>query len=167
MDDAFGLIIALVLLALLVGGIILPIVALVVSIRTRNQLNQSLSRLQSSSPLAPAESQSVWHIVQELTARVARLEAALGQRPPVAPAPETLRPEAQDRPEPIPSPPAAAAPSQIVQPAPPGQTPPPVQPPMFSAAAPARTINAQELESIIGRRWLGWAAVALILFGTA
>src|SRR6185437_6123386 len=54
-----------------------------------------------------------------------------------------------------------------VQPAPPGQTPPPVQPPMFSAAAPARTINAQELESIIGRRWLGWAAVALILFGTA
>ena len=166
MDDAFGLIIALVLLALLVGGIILPIVALVVSIRTRNQLNQSLSRLQSSSPLPPAESGNLWHIVQELTARVARLEAALGQRPPVAPAPERLRPEAQEYREPTPPPPAAAAPSQFVPP-PPVQTPPTVPPPVFSTAAPARTINAQELESIIGRRWLGWAAVALILFATA
>jgi len=40
-------------------------------------------------------------------------------------------------------------------------------PPPFSVTTPARTINVQELESIIGRRWLGWAAVALILFATA
>jgi uncharacterized membrane protein len=39
--------------------------------------------------------------------------------------------------------------------------------PPLSATSAGRTINAQELESIIGRRWLGWAAVALILFAAA
>src|SRR5262249_59128196 len=38
--------------------------------------------------------------------------------------------------------------------------------PSSTTTAP-RTMNAQELESIIGRRWLGWAAVALILLATA
>lgn len=32
---------------------------------------------------------------------------------------------------------------------------------------PARSLNAGQLESVIGRRWVGWAAVALILFATA
>ena len=33
---------------------------------------------------------------------------------------------------------------------------------------PASTsLNAAQLESVIGRRWVGWAAVALILFATA
>jgi uncharacterized membrane protein len=32
---------------------------------------------------------------------------------------------------------------------------------------PVRSINADQIESIIGRRWLGWAAVALILFAAA
>ena len=164
MDDAIGLIIALVLLALLVGGIILPIVALVVSIRTRSKLNQQLSRLQGSPQLTPAESQGLSQIVQELTARVARLEAAVWQQPVVAPPVETLRAEVQERPKPaVPSPPIPTAPppSKAVE-----QTSQPGQPPPFSTT-PARTINAQELESIIGRRWLGWAAVALILFATA
>ena len=71
MDDAIGLIIALVLLALLVGGIILPIVALVVSIRTRNKLNRQLSHL----PASPAESQGLSQMLQELTARVAPNES--------------------------------------------------------------------------------------------
>ena len=166
MDDAIGLIIALVLLALLVGGIILPIVALVVSVRTRNKLNQQLSRLQFSSPLAPAESQGLSQIVQELTARVARLEAAQSQGPSVvavSPPPEAARTEVDARPQPpVSLPPPVAAPPRTFEP-----PPPPIQPPPFSTIRPPRTINAQELESIIGRRWLGWTAVALILFATA
>ena len=163
MDDAIGLIIALVLLALLVGGIILPIVALVVSIRTRSKLNEQLSRLHGSSPLPPAAGQGVSQVLQELTARVARLEAALSQKPVVAPAPEATKPEVEARPQ-APSPPPrspVAPPPLILEPtSQPG--PPPVP-----TVLPSRTINAQELESIIGRRWLGWAAVALILFATA
>lgn len=164
MDDAIGLIIALVLLALLVGGIILPIVALVISVRTRNKLNQQLSSLQASSPLPRAEGQGLSQILQELTARVARLEAALLQRPVVAPPREAATPEVDARPQPASPPlgPPLAAPPFIFEPqSQPGPPPPVPTPP------PARTINARELESIIGRRWLGWAAVALILFATA
>jgi hypothetical protein len=73
MDDAIGLIIALVLLALLVGGIILPIVALVVSIRTRNKLNQQLSRLQGSPQLTPEKPGSFAD-----SSRVDRARHALG-----------------------------------------------------------------------------------------
>jgi len=162
MDDAIGLIIALVLLALLVGGIILPIVALVVSIRTRSKLNQQLSRLQGSPQLTP-ENQGLSQILQELTARVTRLEAALLQsRPVVAPPPETARGEVEGRPRlPTPPPPPIAPPPRTYE------SPAQPDPPPFSVTTPARTINVQELESIIGRRWLGWAAVALILFATA
>ncbi len=162
MDDAIGLIIALVLLALFVGGIILPIVALVVSIRTRNQLNQQLSRLQTSSQLNPAESQGLSQILQDLTARVARLEATISHTPGVAPPPEVAKPEVktQSQPPSPPVPPAAPARRSFERSSPPA-TPP------VATTPPARAINAQELESIIGRRWLGWAAVALILFATA
>lgn len=160
MDDAIGLIIALVLLALLVGGIILPIVALVVSLRTRSTLNQQLSRLQASSPLPPAESQGLSQILQELTARVARLEAAISPKSVIAPPPAAAKPEVE-------APPASTTPP--LAPPPRAFEPPrqPVPPPPFSTISPARTLNAGELESIIGRRWLGWAAVALILFATA
>src|SRR5262245_56368153 len=161
MDDAIGLIIALVLLTLLVGGIILPIVALVVSVRTRNRLNQQLARLQGA-PLAPVESQGLSQILRELTARVARLEAAVSQKPAVAPPSEAAKPEVEARPQP-----ASPRPRQPVD-SPPlsfESQSPPVSP--LPTTKPARTLNAQELESIIGRRWLGWAAVALILFATA
>src|SRR5215813_9519918 len=143
MDDAIGLIIALVLLALLVGGIILPIVALVVSIRTRNKLNQQLSRFQGSSALPPAEGQGFSQILQELTARVSRLEAVLAPKSP------------------SPSPPAEAAKPEEGRPQPPQQLPvaPPARafapPPQAIPSRPSstttapRTINAQELESII------------------
>jgi uncharacterized membrane protein len=163
MDDTFALIIALVLLALLVGGIILPIVALVVSIRTRNKLNQQLSRSQGSPPpLAPSESQGLSQILQELTARVARLESALSQKSTVAPL-EAAKPEVggQSKPTSSPPPPAVPPPRTFK---PPSQ---PVSPSPLPTTKPTRTLNAQELESIIGRRWLGWAAVALILFATA
>src|ERR1041385_1907827 len=163
MDDAIGLIIALVLLALLVGGIILPIVALVVSIRTSNKLNQQLSRPPGSPPaLAPAESPGLSQVLQDLTVRVARLESAVAQRPTVAP-PDAAKPEFETQPKP-----PAPAPPPLVQSAGTFKPPsPPVSPPRLSTTKPTRALNAQELESIIGRRWLGWAAVALILFATA
>src|SRR5689334_5343320 len=163
MDDTFALIIGLVLFALLVGGIILPIVALVVSVRTRNKLNQQLSRSQASPPpLVPSESQGLSQILQELTARVARLELALSQKPIVAPL-EAAKPEVGVQPKPAspPPPPAIPSPSTLK---PPSQS---VSPSPLATAKPTRTLNAEELESIIGRRWLGWAAVALILFATA
>ncbi|HEY3104580.1 MAG TPA: DUF2339 domain-containing protein [Pyrinomonadaceae bacterium] len=164
MDDTLGLIIALLVIALLIGSIVLPIVALVISISTRNKLNQAISRMQSSSPIAPAEAQGLSGIIQQLTARVARLEAGIPVKPPSAPTTETLRPPTEERPQPPTIPSAPAAPPPRIA-SPPASTPP--APPMFSTAAPARTFNAQQIESIIGRRWLGWAAIALILFATA
>jgi uncharacterized membrane protein len=48
-----------------------------------------------------------------------------------------------------------------VKPEPPPPPPPPPPP------RPTPTINAAQLESVIGRRWVGWAAVVVILFATA
>ena len=47
-----------------------------------------------------------------------------------------------------------------LEPNPDSEPPPPV-----TTATPS--LNAAQLESIIGRRWVGWAAIALILFATA
>lgn len=80
--------------------------------------------------------------------RVARLEAALLDRPVAA------EPEPQPRPEPPP-------PEPVVQQQPP--EPPPPQP----TTPPSSTLSAFELESLIGRRGVGWVAIVLILFATA
>ncbi|HEV8587711.1 MAG TPA: DUF2339 domain-containing protein [Pyrinomonadaceae bacterium] len=164
MDDTIGLIIGLLVIALLIGSIVLPIVALVISISTRNKLNQAISRMHSSSPATSAEAQGLSAIVQQLITRVARLEVGIPVKPPSAPTTETRRPPTEERPHPPAVPPTPAAQPPRVA-APPTSTAP--APPMFSTPAPARTINAQQIESIIGRRWLGWAAIALILFATA
>lgn len=162
MDDLLGLVIGLVLLALIVGGIVLPIVSLVVSIRTRTKLNRSISRIESlPSPGASPSPKLLLDALQQLTVRVARLEAAMKIAPPGAsPKPADERP-----PETVTPPPPTA-----VQPAPPiAQLPPTVlpPPPSYAPATTTRTRQAGELESIIGRRWLGWAAIGLILFATA
>lgn len=73
--------------------------------------------------------------------RIAALEAALAGRPVVV--------------EPLPAP----APEPVIQPPPP---PPPPRP-----APPPKSLTAFELESLIGRRGVGWVAVVLILFATA
>jgi len=73
--------------------------------------------------------------------RIAALEAALAGRPVVV--------------EPLPAP----APEPVIQPSPP---PPPPRP-----APPPKSLTAFELESLIGRRGVGWVAVVLILFATA
>ncbi len=76
--------------------------------------------------------------IEQLEARANRLEAALS-----APQPE---PRPQPEPERV--------------------TPPPVEPPP-PPSAPPQSVNAYQLESMIGRRWVGWVAVVLILFATA
>ena len=73
--------------------------------------------------------------------RIAALEAALAGRPVVV--------------EPLPAP----APEPVIQPPPPPPPPRPVPPP--------KSLTAFELESLIGRRGVGWVAVVLILFATA
>ena len=87
MDDLLGLVIGLVLLALFVGGVVLPIIGLVVSIRTRIKLNQTISRLELPPPSgANPTLKLLLDAVQQLTIRVARLEEAMKIRPPSAPA---------------------------------------------------------------------------------
>ncbi len=76
--------------------------------------------------------------------RIGRLEAALLDRPRV------VEPEPEPRPEPPPR-------ESVVQPPPP--EPPPSQP--------TTPFSAFELESLIGRRGVGWVAIVLILFATA
>jgi uncharacterized membrane protein len=76
--------------------------------------------------------------------RLAQLEAALAGRPTVA--------QPQREPRPAPPPPEPVTP------------PPPIPP---EPRPPAPTWSAFDLESIIGRRWIGWIAILLILFATA
>lgn len=159
MDDLLGLVIGLVLLALFVGGVVLPIIGLVVSIRTRIKLNQTISRLELPPPSgANPTLKLLLDAVQQLTIRVARLEEAMKIRPPSAPAKAAEQPPPKTVPHPAPPKPFGAP-----QPPPAAAVPPPFSP----QAPPARIIHAAELESIIGTRWLGWAAIALILFATA
>jgi len=109
--DLLILILVLLLFAALMSVITLPIVALVISVKTRRRLEA--------------------------------LEAALAGRPIVV----------EPKQEPVPPPPP---PEPVIQP-----PPPPRQ------AQPATSLNAFEIESLIGRRGVGWVAVVLILFATA
>ena len=114
MDPLFALLVLL-LLAALFAAFVLPIVALIISVKTRR--------------------------------RIEALEAALAGRPVVV--------EPQPQPRPVP-PLAPIAPDAPAPPPPPRPAPPP-----------ATSLNAFELESLIGRRGVGWVAVFLILFATA
>ncbi|MGZ5481968.1 MAG: DUF2339 domain-containing protein [Pyrinomonadaceae bacterium] len=159
-DDLLGLVIVLFVLALLAVMVVLPIISLIVSVRTRNKLNQTISRLESLPSSSGATTpKSLQDVVQQLTVRVARLEAetTISASPP--------RP-ADERPTETVTPPPPT-PAQL--PTPTAQAPPPIAPPpaSYAPASTARTIHAADVESIIGRRWLGWAAIALILFAAA
>src|SRR6185369_2994676 len=112
MDQLFVLLVLL-LLASLMAAIVLPIVTLVFSIKTRRRLEA--------------------------------LEAALAGRPVVV----------EPKPEPTTAPPPPPEPVL--------QSPPP--PPRVSRQT--TSLNAFEIESLIGRRGVGWVAVVLILFATA
>jgi len=132
MDDAVVLVFMLMVIVVIGCVIALPIVALVISIRTRNRLAARISRLEATlSPPGVGQFQ----------------KPAPGIVPPVkAPPPVPERPESQ--------PPGPAT------------QPPPVTP-VPQPLSPVRPIDAERIESIIGRRWLGWAAVGVILFAAA
>src|SRR6185436_7475600 len=91
--------------------------------------------------------------ISQIDARLDRIEATLAAHSifPATPATADPQPRAQPPPTPAPEPETATAP--------PGP-PPPVTP-----SQPA--LNAYQLESVIGRRWIGWIAISLILFATA
>src|SRR6266550_8221363 len=104
-DSALALIFGLLVLAALVAMLVLPIVALVVSIRTRKKLNQTISRLESGqAPSSTSTPASLAGVVQQLTIRVARLEAAITGQPFEAP----KKVAAPITPPPIKPPPVAA-----------------------------------------------------------
>ena len=137
--ELWELFILLLVVGLLVSAVVLPPVAIVLIILTRRRVRQLEALL----------------IEQVATPRPARAPA---------PAPEPA-PEAEREPEPPrvvwPTPEPAPPPPQP-EPPPPDTTPPP---PTRPAHVPS--LNAFEIESIIGRRWVGWAAIGLILFATA
>lgn len=81
--------------------------------------------------------------LSELQARIDRIEATLARHSIL---PATAEPKPEPAPAPAPEPP-------------PQRTAP--------SATPAPTLSAYQIESIIGRRWVGWVAVLLILFATA
>jgi len=166
MDDAATQLLILLFFAIVLAIIILPIVALVVSIQARRKVSQQLAILaQRTAPFAsPQETTggSADDLLKDLEARIARLEAALqtgGAVPqPLPPLPQPARPSEQPPVEP-----------STRQPPPPPPPPAPETPRVTAgwSAFPSQTIKADQIESVIGRRWLGWAAVVIILFATA
>src|SRR6185369_8808309 len=159
MDDPIVLFILLIILALILTATVLPIVALVISIRTRSKLTKQLAAL-GSPPLAPTDNRNVQASLAQLQARVEELEALVAQGRQIQPRP--LEPPSIapiEQPVYVPSEP----PPQQIPPAPPSisQSPPPSEPTPPVAAA--QGIDTLQLESLIGRRLAGWAAVGLIL----
>ncbi|MCM3871102.1 MAG: DUF2339 domain-containing protein, partial [Pyrinomonadaceae bacterium] len=179
MQDLIILIIALFVIALIISGIVLPIVALIISIRTRRILNQKVSRLEAGQfPISgglqqPAEG-SLAQSVQQLVARVQRLEVTLADHSIFPEGDERRDPDiksSEPRPEPVqtsstttPQPLGALSPD-----VPPSVSEPtqPVFMPDAASVGPSHTERANQIESLIGRRLVGWAAIALILFATA
>ena len=161
--DPFEIIVYLIVLSLLGLGFVLPIAALVLAITTRRRLNKEIARLRSFLPsdaaqqisTASPDTRAAVTVIQQLEARVDRLEATLrsmreAPRQPVVPA---------EQQPPLP-------PSPIPPPPPPPRVDAPPPPPVEPARAPTPR-QAGDIESIIGRRLVGWIAIALILLATA
>src|SRR5215204_6234259 len=150
MNELFFILLYLFIVLLFFGGLFaLPITALVVAVRSKRKLDQRVAKLEGALGLTPVDA-SLAQQVEQLKVRLQRLEeltASERTRPQEATeAKETVRPqpEVQQQPSAAPSPTA-----KVVVPRP----------------RPSR--SASELESVIGRRWIGWVAVTLILFATA
>ena len=158
--DELALFILVIVLAILLAAAVLPIVALVISIRTKNKLTKQLAAL-GSNPTASTDNRNLLATIYELQARVAQLEAAVRlpgeQRPIEQPPIPPIQQQSEIQPEPITPAPAPASPP------PPPVTTQPVSAPVYTRPH----IDALKLESMIGRRLVGWAAVALILFAAA
>jgi uncharacterized membrane protein len=163
MDELPILILMLVAIAVVLAAISLPIIALVISIRSKRTLTARLSKLDSS-----------MGAIAQLHARIEKLEAAMAtdsaqelreEHRETAPEQPAKQPAAVPGPR---TPPEATRPSPVPEYPPIGSTAQrPAVPPVLPSAPPISTKQAERIESIIGRRWLGWAAVSLILFAVA
>lgn len=172
------LLIFVVIIVILIAAVVLPIVALVVSIQTKNNVTRQIWNLQArlsaptSAQQAPpaAGGLPVPTSTELLETRIERLEAALAGRS--IPFPEAERKPA---PEPPTKAPVSVPIAETSPKAPPLLEDAPAFPPPGSQSPPTPTLSsrpftgmrADQIESIIGRRWVGWAAVCLILFATA
>jgi uncharacterized membrane protein len=149
MNDFFIVIYLLILLVVLLSIFALPIAALVISIRSARKLKQRVSKLEAMQGQdEPQTHGSLADHVQNLNARIQRLEARLSAETPPAPAIVESQPRIETETETV-----RAAPPPVAESRPP--------------IPPKPSLRAIDVESMIGRRWIGWAAVVLILFATA
>lgn len=173
MEELWILVVMLVVAIVILAAIILPIVALVISLRSK-KLAVQVVKLQQTQPTDSEAFQQrrvrelapLARGIQQLDARIDALEAAL--RAQSITVPETIAGAGK---------PAAAAtsPPPAQEPLPQVETPPALPPsavpgsPPETASVPIQlqSIQAERIESIIGRRLVGWAAVSLILLATA
>ena len=138
MDDFIIVIYLLFVLLALACAFVLPITALVISIRASR-------RVKGLSNVEGATGNSLRTQLQNLEARLQRIEASLSTHPPLAPG--IVQPVT-----PVESNPVTTIPEA-----------PNFEPPKITE----RPLRAIDIESMIGRRWIGWAAIVLILFATA
>jgi uncharacterized membrane protein len=163
MDGFLILLLTLLVIAVILSAIVLPIIALVVSIRSRKKLNQQLSRMAHPPPTSGAQQLPnsdralLSAALQQLGARVKNLEAALTAHS--IPIPNVIETETKPLTQPTAVPPVA--------PRAPVQSPAAAPRPPIAPSSPPKTMRPEQIESIIGRRWLGWAAVCVILFAAA
>lgn len=171
MDDLILPILALFLLAVIALAIVLPIVALAITIRSRRKLNETTARLEAAytattgRPLQPTGQPTD---IQQINARLQRIEVTLAAHS-IFPVAEPKEPATTRETEPVQAPTtsttSAQTPEPPVPPVVPESTPAGVIPP--PAPRLSHTMSAGQIESVIGRRWVGYAAVLLILFATA
>jgi len=169
----------LVVIAVILTAIVLPIIALVISIRSRKKLAAQIARLHATPSLDPDAVQRLRvsdlaplaKAIRDLESRTQNLEAALTSQSISIPrvVPEHTEPVPVQTATPPPAEPLPKAETPQAQP-PPVVPPSPIAPPPatpFLSTPETRAIQAERIESIIGRRALGWAAVGLILFAAA
>jgi uncharacterized membrane protein len=168
--------IALFALVILGSLIALPIIAIVRTGRI-GHLERRLARLEASLAPAPHPVQSPIAAPSDLERRIALLDASLAPAPrPVetpksaAPVPEPIAaPIPAATPQPMePEAPSAPRPVEVPKPAPPesASIPVPISMPMLEQIA-SEPPPSESLELVIGRRWIGLVAIALIVVATA
>lgn len=178
--DNIAAIILLFIVVLILVGIVLPIVAVVIALNTKKKLDAQLKRLTSTASLGPDSLQQLRttdltplaKAIQQLDARIGKIEATLAAGS--VPFPHVTEPTERQPPPHIEPPP----PPPITEPAfgPTAPHIPAAPPPVFAESQPVGTSTlssqtlareAADIESIIGRRLVGWIAIGLILFATA
>lgn len=183
MDDLLILLLLVVGVAIL-SGIVLPIIALVISVRSRRRLTERIDKLEAGQPSTipgtaeqtPIPDSLPAASIRRLEARIEKLEAALSARPTTSsemPAERVEPPVERWTAESNADQPHVGETSRVAQQSSQAALESgseDARRPLFAASAstfPGRAMQAQRLESIIGRRWLGWAAIILILFAVA